>query len=421
MLTNDDKALILLCSHVGINNTDIKPLTLKQWNDLANLITNSDIKRPENLFNMDSEQMCTELKISKADGDYIAKLLSRRVELGIELERLFAKGIKVITRANPMYPTKLRKLLKDQAPPVIFYCGNLSLANEDGIGIVGSRNLKEEYVEFTKKLVQKSVKENLVIFSGGARGIDDTSEKEAFNIGGRYVSFLADSLESKIKKKDVRDKINTNRGLLMTATKPDVGFSVGFAMNRNKFIYALSKGTFIIASDYKKGGTWAGATENLRHNWSKTFVRQDLNLKGIQELIKLGAIPIENINNINIREILDKDEINKEESDKIEQIDISSLLGNQLNNELDNNTIKNDTVSIDNIKEVDKIEANNYDLYNIIIETLVEVLREEKTTDELSEILNVNKVQLNAWLNRAVKEKKIKKIQKPVRYIGYNN
>ena len=28
MLTNDDKALILLCSHVGINNTDIKPLTL---------------------------------------------------------------------------------------------------------------------------------------------------------------------------------------------------------------------------------------------------------------------------------------------------------------------------------------------------------------------------------------------------------
>ena len=33
---------------------------------------------------------------------------------------------------------------------------------------------------------------------------------------------------------------------------------------RNRYIYAQSSGTVIIRSDKGKGGTWAGATENLK-------------------------------------------------------------------------------------------------------------------------------------------------------------
>ena len=35
---------------------------------------------------------------------------------------------------------------------------------------------------------------------------------------------------------------------------------------------------------------------------------------------------------------------------------------------------------------------------------------------ELSEILNVNKTQLNAWLKKAVDENKVNKLSQPVRY-----
>jgi predicted Rossmann fold nucleotide-binding protein DprA/Smf involved in DNA uptake len=43
-------------------------------------------------------------------------------------------------------------------------------------------------------------------------------------------------------------------------------------MGRNKIIYALAEFALVIASDMGKGGTWAGALENLRAGWTPLFV-----------------------------------------------------------------------------------------------------------------------------------------------------
>ena len=127
MLTNDDKAILLLCSHVGLKDETLKPLTLKDWNELASAILKSNVKRPGNLFALSEEEMYKELNIPKADIENILKLLSRSLELGVDLDRLYSKGINVVTRASSLYPRKLKKVLKDLAPPVLFYCGNISL------------------------------------------------------------------------------------------------------------------------------------------------------------------------------------------------------------------------------------------------------------------------------------------------------
>lgn len=47
------------------------------------------------------------------------------------------------------------------------------------------------------------------------------------------------------------------------------------AMERNKYIYALSDFVVVVSSDYNKGGTWAGAVENLKNNWVPMFVRKE--------------------------------------------------------------------------------------------------------------------------------------------------
>lgn len=430
MLTNDDKAILLLCSHIGLKDETLKPLTLKSWNELASAILKSNVKRPGNLFALSKEEMYKELNIPKADIENILKLLSRSLELGVDLDRLYSKGINVVTRASSLYPRKLKKVLKDLAPPVLFYCGNISLLDKDGIGVVGSRKVEEAHIEFTKKLVQQAVSENLIIYSGGAKGIDDISQKEAFLRGGSYVSFLADSLEKKIKNKEVRENIESGRVLLITSSKPDAGFQVGLAMNRNKYIYASSKATFVIASDYNKGGTWNGAIENMRHNWTKTFVKQDSKSKGIQELIKLGANPIEKIEGVNLLSLIDSSKnIKTYNEENFEQIGIDTLI--QLNNQNDlNKEAKYENTKIEyNTEEddyklkntlVQEKEVINFDLYNHVIDIILEVLKEEKNLDELSEILNVKKSQLREWINRGIDSNKIKKLSKPVRYVSVN-
>ena len=60
---------------------------------------------------------------------------------------------------------------------------------------------------------------------------------------------------------------------------------------------------------------------------------------------------------------------------------------------------------------------NDFDVYNKIIDLLLNFLREPKTVDEMSVSLNITKSQATAWINRALSEGKINKITKPVRYI----
>ena len=73
----------------------------------------------------------------------------------------------------------------------------------------------------------------------------------------------------------------------------DAGFNAGFAMQRNKFIYAQSKGTIVVKSDYDKGGTWSGATEALRNGYCPVFCRNNQKSLGNKKLIELGAIAID--------------------------------------------------------------------------------------------------------------------------------
>lgn len=381
MITNDDKALILLCSYLGIDD-NTKPFSIKEWNIIANKIKQSEIKRPQNLFNKNDEFLINELRLEINEVNRIQKLLSRSFKLTLELDKLYSKGIKVVTRASKLYPSKLRKKLKTATPPVLFYCGNLELANEKGIGIVGSRKVKEEYLDFTKEIVKNALKEDLVIFSGGAKGIDSFSENEAFLNGGKYVSFLSDSLEKKIRQKDIRQRLEANKILLITANKPDAGFNVGFAMGRNKYIYSLADTTFIIASDYKKGGTWSGAVENLKYNFSNSFVRKDTSLKGNEELIKLGINSINDISKFNFKNL----NLISTHNDEVNQLTLDSLIN------------LNDKISID--------------IYDYFLEKLLNITKDkEYTLDELVYIFNLYKIQIKKWLERAINDNKIKLLE----------
>ena len=78
---------------------------------------------------------------------------------------------------------------------------------------------------------------------------------------------------------------------MMSVVKPDTGFNVGIAMMRNRYIYAQSKATVVVRSDLNKGGTWTGATENIKYEWCPTLC-WDHPYPGNKALIEKGAVPI---------------------------------------------------------------------------------------------------------------------------------
>jgi len=406
MITDNAYVTILLCSYLGVNNGNYKPYTALQWSELGNKIINSKIGEPAKLLNMDKESIINSIKIREEEADRIVNLLSRGANIAFLLEDLSRKGISIVTRSDIEYPKKLKSTLKKYSPPILFYCGDLSLANKTGIGIVGSRNIDDEVIKFTQLLAKKAVEEKLVVFSGGAKGVDEVSETTALNNQGYAVSILADSLSKKIMSKAIRDNILSGKQLLLTANNPDAPFSVANAMNRNKYIYALSNGTFVVASDYNKGGTWAGAVENIKKGWVNTFVWNNNKYIGNTELIKKGGVGIEDLNNISIKELI---------SNKVKRMD-------QLNIFDFDKTDKRVPFERENIigENEDEYSSSDYDVYNKAINLMLNLLKEPKSIEEVTASLNITKSQAITWINRALNEGKIIKTNRPVRYVVNN-
>lgn len=62
-------------------------------------------------------------------------------------------------------------------------------------------------------------------------------------------------------------------------------------MQRNKLIYALSDAALVVSAEFEKGGTWAGAVEQLdRHRFVSVYVRGTGEMgRGLDALLARGA------------------------------------------------------------------------------------------------------------------------------------
>ena len=287
----DSNAILTLCSHVCVGE-GVRPLEPKEYSELAKKL-GSIGKSPKDLFDFTVQDFEQLLDMPSDDIDRVKRLLDRNASLSFDLGQYSNMGIETVTRADTEYPQKLKKKLGNACPPIFYCAGDLSLLNRNYIGYVGARTVTAEDIDFTKNAVRKTTSLGYGVVSGGAKGIDTVSGTEALLNGSFAVEYLSDSLMKKLKNSDTVRNIQNGSLLLLSVSKPDAGFNVGFAMMRNRYIYAQSEATVIVRSDLNKGGTWTGATENLKNNWCSTLCWEH-SYPGNKVLIEKGAIPIPN-------------------------------------------------------------------------------------------------------------------------------
>jgi len=292
-LGDDGTVLVMLCSHVGISDGDQpgpSPLTLREWNVLSRRLHDSGTNHPSALLGISSADLSKRFGITTTEAERIVQLLARGGSIAWELEHLAANGVWCVTRADDSYPTRIRNTLKHQAPTVLFGAGDFTILDKPAIGIVGSRNIAEAGAGFARRLGEICARSSVAVVSGGARGTDRIAMQGALDAGGCAVGVLADNLTKTTRQPDVRNFITEGRLILITPFRPDNGFSIGAAMGRNKIIYGASDFSVVVASDYQKGGTWAGAIETLTARWCPLFVRSGKDVgRGNEDLIRKGA------------------------------------------------------------------------------------------------------------------------------------
>jgi DNA processing protein len=121
----------------------------------------------------------------------------------------------------------------------------------------------------------------------------------ALEVGGKAMGVLSDSLQRAALNREHRDLLMDERLVLISPYDPSAGFNVGHAMQRNKLIYALSDPALIVNSDLEKGGTWAGAVEQLEKLLLvPLYVRSSGDIgEGLEALRRKGATPWPNPTN----------------------------------------------------------------------------------------------------------------------------
>lgn len=298
-LSEDAKVVLLLCCPFQARSEAEEKnqvLSTKQWHELSQCLEQRHIQ-PQELLNFTEAQLREVLSAHKlnSEAQKIYGLLRSGVDLGFHLEKLSNKGIDVLTIEDKKYPTKLKDRLQNQAPPFLFYAGNLELLGDPGIAIVGSRSIGEEVTKIAQELGEICGIAGKVLYSGGAKGVDQTSMQAALEaVDGYAVGVLAHPLTEVVRTIEYRQAIVKKRMCLVTPFMPDKGFQIWKAMARNKIIYALADYAVVIQSDFEKGGTWAGAKENLEKRWVPLFVidLSEKTPKGNLALIHKGGIPL---------------------------------------------------------------------------------------------------------------------------------
>ncbi len=218
------------------------------------------------------------LGCSHSEAEHIVSLLSETDRLSAYLDRAGALGLQCLTRANPRYPRRLMRALGDRAPSVLWFDGNLDLLQRTGLSLVGSRELRPENRAFAQAAGLQMARQGYVLVSGGARGADAAAQASCLTGGGQVIAVLAGPLTGA-----------SHRNLLLCCEDSfDLPFSPARALSRNRLIHILGEKTLVAQAAFGSGGTWAGATENLRRGWSPVFCFTD-GSPGAKALLERGA------------------------------------------------------------------------------------------------------------------------------------
>lgn len=427
MQINDQtQAVLLLTAWLGRSDAgQPQPLTTGEWARFAAWLRDQERTPGDLLTNGHALKGWEDPKLP---GERIRRLLERSAALAISVERWQRAGLWILSRSDPGYPSRLRKRLKANAPPILYGAGSMELLEAGGVAIIGARDAGDENLSFTSRLGAEVAAQAGNVVSGGARGVDETAMLGALQVEGTAVGVLAENLLRASSSGRWRRYLADGNLALISPFNPEARFTPANAMARNKHVYCLADAAVVVASAAGKGGTWAGATETLRHGWVPVWVRPSQTHAGNRELIRKGAAELPPLESLNLRDLIATADAVPEpagllfgapagvQEDQPAQDYTASPEPAPMELEADAPQPPEAAV-LDSVADVSAPPAESLDLYSLFLARLrAETESGALTAADLQERLQLTKAQLAEWLKRAMEEGEAEKLARPVRY-----
>ena len=200
--------------------------------------------------------------------------------------------IQKITQKDDIYPDSLRKI--KNPPKQLYLEGDINLLNANIISIIGSRSCTENGIKLATKFAKGLSKQDIVIASGMAIGIDSAAHRGTLKVRGKTIAVLGSGFNNIFPKENIKlyHEIIKNNGLVITEYEPNIEPSSNRFLERNRIVSGLSIGILVVEAAHRSGTSVTArlATEQEKKIFVLPHEIDDIHGVGTNRLIRNGAI-----------------------------------------------------------------------------------------------------------------------------------
>lgn len=166
-----------------------------------------------------------------------------------EIEAVRMAGARYLFHDQPGYPALLHQL--ESAPPILTWRGDLALAAEPCVAMVGARNASAAAVKLARDFAKGLAEAGFTVVSGLARGIDGAAHEGA---SPSTIGVIASGIDIAYPPQhaELQERIASD-GLLFAEQPPGTEPRGSHFPSRNRIIAGLAAGTLVVEAAIKSG------------------------------------------------------------------------------------------------------------------------------------------------------------------------
>ena len=267
-ISENTQAILLLTAPLASARGKVAPvLSQAEYTQLVELLRGLQ-RQPKDLLARDDALVAACGAI--IDERRLARLLARGFQLSQAVDHWHTRAIWVMSRADPDYPRRLKVVMGQGAPPVLYGVGVRAALDAGGLAVVGSRAASADAFAYALNVGRRAAEAERTIIAGPTRGVDHAPMFGALEAGGRALGVMADCLEAAALNRANRPALMDGRLVLVSPLDPSVRFDAAHASQRHQIIDALAD-AMLVVNCAPDGETWAAAVAQLERR--RIYVR----------------------------------------------------------------------------------------------------------------------------------------------------
>jgi DNA processing protein len=222
-----------------------------------------------------------------------------RAEVERQVEALRRCGATLVARADEAYPVRLRPA--PAAPELLFVRGDVRIASQPAVAIVGTRKPSAAGAALATRLARSLAMRGVTVVSGLARGIDTAAHQGALDVGGETVAVVGTGIDVVYPPENgALMRRVAERGCILSEQACGTPAFAHVFPKRNRIISGVCEAVVVVEGGARSGAliTAQWALEQGRDVGAVPGFPGDFRSAGPNRLLREGAFLVEDADDV---------------------------------------------------------------------------------------------------------------------------